>query len=414
MVLIYNLAIQLYCLIIKAVSPFNIKAKQWVDGRKNLFTRLEQTLGKNERIAWFHSASLGEFEQGRPVIEAYKQRNPDVKILLTFFSPSGYEIRKNYAGADYIFYLPADTRHNAVRFIELAKPEVVFFIKYEFWYNYLNQLQKRNIPTFLFSAIFRADQVFFKWYGGIFRNVLAGFKYIFVQNEASVELLLNIGIKNVVIAGDTRFDRVATIASQTRKLPVAEAFCNNNTVFIAGSTWPADEELLAQYINQSAHSFKTIIAPHEIEPAHIEQIESRITKKVLRYSQAEKHNPADFDVLLIDNIGMLSSLYQYGNVSYIGGGFGKGIHNTLEAATFGLPVIFGPNYLKFAEACDLIERGAAFSITSYTELNEQLNWFLENANQCERIGALSAGYVKEKTGATTIILDKEDAIRNRA
>lgn len=405
MVMIYNFSIRVYSLIIRMVSPFNTKAKQWVEGRKDIFARLSATINKGERIAWFHSASLGEFEQGRPVIEEYKHRNPDVKILLTFFSPSGYEIRKNYAGADYIFYLPVDTRHNAIKFIELVKPEIVFFIKYEFWYNYLNQLQKRNIPTYLFSAIFRPNQIFFKNYGGMFRKVLSGFNHIFVQNAPSVELLKSINIQQVSIAGDTRFDRVATIASQTRKLPIAEAFCNNNTVFIAGSTWPADEELLAQYINKSEHAFKTIIAPHEIEPSHIEQIEKRFTKKVLRFSQAENQNPAEFDVLIIDNIGMLSSLYQYGNLSYIGGGFGKGIHNTLEAATFGLPVIFGPNYLKFAEACDLIERGAAFSISNFEELNEQINWFFNNANQCERIGSISAEYVKEKTGATDVILN---------
>jgi 3-deoxy-D-manno-octulosonic-acid transferase len=405
MQLIYEFAIRCYSLIIRIVAPFNLKAHQWVEGRKNIFDRLNSTLRSGDRIAWFHSASLGEFEQGRPVIEEFRKRYPDVKILLTFFSPSGYEIRKNYQGADYIFYLPADTRSNAIRFIESVKPEMVFFIKYEFWYNYLNQLQKRNIPVYLFSAIFRPEQVFFKWYGKMFRRVLRGFRFIFVQNEESVSLLKSIGAEHVKIAGDTRFDRVAQIASQTRKLPVAEVFCGSFPILIAGSTWPSDEELLIRYLNQCKHSIKAIIAPHEIEKPHIEQIMSLISRPAIRYSEAEGKDLSQYDILVIDNIGMLSSLYQYGSMAYIGGGFGKGIHNTLEAATFGLPVLFGPNYHKFAEARDLIGRSGAFCISDYTTLSEQLDWFFTNIAQCKLTGKIASDYVSEKTGASCIILD---------
>ncbi len=403
--LIYELAIRCYTLIIRVVSPFNIKARQWTDGRENIFERLDSVLGHGDRVAWFHSASLGEFEQGRPVIEEFRKRYPDVKILLTFFSPSGYEIQKNYQGADYIFYLPADTRANAIRFIERVKPEMVFFIKYEFWYNYLNQLQKRNIPVYLFSAIFRPEQIFFKRYGGMFRRILGGFKFIFVQNNESVSLLQSIGVEQVKIAGDTRFDRVAQIASQARQLPVAASFCGSFPVFIAGSTWPADEEMIIRYLNQCKHSVKTIIAPHEIEKSHVEQIMSLISRPAIRYSEAEGKDLSEYDILVIDNIGMLSSLYQYGSIAYIGGGFGKGIHNTLEAATFGLPVLFGPNYKKFAEACDLIERGGAFSISDYDSLSEQLDWFFTNIRQCKLTGKIASDYVAEKTGASGIILD---------
>lgn len=405
MVVIYNILICLYSGIIWLVALCgNQKAKLWIAGRRGIFKKLTENLKPGEKRIWVHAASLGEFEQGRPIIEKIKGQYPDYKIMVTFFSPSGYEVRKNYTGADYIYYLPADTLGNAKRFINLVKPEKVFFIKYEFWYNYLNTLRKQDIPVYLCSAIFRKNQLFFKWYGGWYLKILHMFSHMFVQTQESKELLASIGFINITITGDTRFDRVYDIALKAKEIPEIAIFAGVSQCLIAGSTWEPDEDLLSGYINTSALPLKYIIAPHEIHISHIERLEKSIQKKVIRYSNWKKNTTGEYDVLIIDNIGMLSSLYRYGQVSYIGGGFGKGIHNTLEAATFGLPVLFGPNYQKFQEAKDLIDAGGAFSISTQQELNLKLDkLFLDPVALCTA-QRTAADYVKNNIGATDKIL----------
>jgi 3-deoxy-D-manno-octulosonic-acid transferase len=403
---IYNLSISGYKLLISAVAPFNPKAKQWIDGRKDIFFRLEDKIKGNQQIAWFHCASLGEFEQGRPVIEKLKEQQPKMKILLTFFSPSGYEIRKNYDKADWVFYLPLDTKSNAAKFLDIVKPEMAIFVKYEFWYHYINEMHKRKIPVFSISAIFRPNQIFFKSWAGWYQNILKKFSHIFVQNENSEKLLKSIGIEQVTIAGDTRFDRVAEIARAARELPLIKSFKNDKTLILAGSTWQPDEEILARFINACKNDIRFVIAPHEIHTSNIIRLKSLIQKKTLRYSQANDQNIFEAEVLIIDNIGMLSSAYQYANAAYIGGGFGVGIHNTLEAATFGLPVIFGPNYQKFKEAVDLVSCGGAFSINDYESLAEILQKLIDKQNYCKESGTKSAIYVKNNVGATSKILEK--------
>jgi 3-deoxy-D-manno-octulosonic-acid transferase len=326
--------------------------------------------------------------------------------LLTFFSPSGYEIRKNYQGADYICYLPLDFSWLADKFITTVNPFAVYFIKYEFWYNHIRILHKNNIKVYCFSANFRVNQIFFKWYGFLYRKMLHMFTHIFVQNQISKDLLTSIGIKNVSISGDTRFDRVHFLASQIKHLPLIERFKNNHRIIIAGSTWPSDEEYLVQFINQCNGDCKFIIAPHEIEKVQIENLIANLNRKTLKYSEAENLNIEDFEVLLIDNIGMLSSVYQYGSIAYIGGGFGKGIHNVLEAATFGLPVIFGPNYNKFREAHDLVESGGAFTFNDFDSLKNILNKFLNEPETIQTASQICKQYISDNTGATEKILSR--------
>ncbi|WP_321310231.1 glycosyltransferase N-terminal domain-containing protein [Marinifilum fragile] len=404
MVLFYNLSIRLYVLLIRIAAFFNPKAKQWVVGRKNVFVKLQEEINGEEDIVWFHSASLGEFEQGRPVIESFKEKYPNSKILLTFFSPSGYEVRKNYEGADYIFYLPPDFARNAKRFMDIVNPKMAFFIKYEFWHHYLKELKKRNVPTYIFSTIFRPDQLFFKGYGSFHRKMLSAFTHLFVQNQESVDLLKRIGLSNVTLTGDTRFDRVYTIATNSKTLPNVEGFAQGKEVLIAGSTWPKDEENIIRYLNETKNSYKYIIAAHEVDEDHINNITSKIQKSWVRYTKATKEEIDAAEVLVIDCIGVLSSLYRYGTVSYIGGGFGRGIHNTLEAATFGLPVIFGPNYHKFQEAKDLIEIGASKSYENYSELKNLLDIFYENSEKRNFSGLQSKNYVDKMRGASDKIL----------
>jgi 3-deoxy-D-manno-octulosonic-acid transferase len=386
------------------VAFFNPKAKQWVEGRKNLLPKIAEALQGEENLVWFHSASLGEFEQGRPVIEQLKKEHPELKIVLTFFSPSGYEVRKNYAGADFIFYLPADFPSQARKFVDLVNPKMVFFIKYEFWYHYLKELKKRKIPTYIFSTIFRPNQLFFKAWGGFHRRMLSAFTHLFVQNQESADLLKGIGFTNVSIAGDTRFDRVYAIANGSKLLPKVEDFSQGRLVVIAGSTWPKDEEFLIRYMNSSKDSYKYILAAHEVDENHIKNIVDKIEKSWVRYTQASKEEIDAAEVLVVDCIGVLSSLYRYGDVSYIGGGFGRGIHNTLEAATFGLPIIFGPNYHKFQEAKDLIESGAANYYEKYEDLIELLHNYFENENKRQFSGEKSKKYVDSKRGASAQIL----------
>ncbi|MBN2597056.1 MAG: 3-deoxy-D-manno-octulosonic acid transferase [Marinifilaceae bacterium] len=404
MVLFYNLSIRFYVLMVRIAAFFNPKAKQWVDGRKNLLPKIEEAIKGEENLVWFHSASLGEFEQGRPVIEKFKEEHPEYKIVLTFFSPSGYEVRKNYAGADFIFYLPPDFPSNARKFVDLVNPKMAFFIKYEFWHHYLKELKKRNIPTYIFSTIFRPNQLFFKPWGRFYRRMLLAFTHFFVQNQESADLLNGIGLKNVSIAGDTRFDRVYSIATGSKTLPEVESFSQGRLVLIAGSTWPKDEENLIKYINTSENNYKYIIAAHEVDENHIKSIVDQIEKPWVRYTNASKEEIKIAEVLVIDCIGVLSSLYRYGDVSYIGGGFGRGIHNTLEAATFGLPVVFGPNYHKFQEAKDLIKLGASYSYEKYEDLKILLDNYFEHEKERQFSGDKSKNYVDSKRGASAQIL----------
>jgi 3-deoxy-D-manno-octulosonic-acid transferase len=407
----YNLGIGLYITAIRVSSLFNKKAALWVKGRKNIFSRMQAQLKPGEKRVWFHCASLGEFEQGRPVIEAFRKRYPSHRVVLTFFSPSGYEIRKNYPGADYIFYLPADTRRNAERFLSLVQPKKAFFIKYEFWYHYISGLHTRNIPAFVVSANFRRDQIFFRSYGGFFRHFLRKISFFFVQNTSSLNLLESIGVRNVLVSGDTRFDRVAQIASSALALPLVEKFRGNHPMLVAGSTWPKDEELLIGLIADiPGDDLRLIIAPHEIHESSIAALEASVQKltgrRAVRYSALQGQDASSYSVLIIDNIGMLSALYGYADWAYIGGGFGRGIHNILEAAVFGAPVFFGPNCLKFAEAVELTALGGAFRITSSAEMRQILLNLTKDTERYKKILSCNKSYVQERTGATARIIER--------
>ena len=403
---LYNTALFVYTVLLYAAAPFNPKARQWVNGRQNWASRLTQLLsGNTAPIAWFHAASLGEFEQGRPVMEAYQAQYPDHKILLTFFSPSGYEIRKSYAGADFVLYLPADTPVNARQFVALVNPRIAFFIKYEFWYNYLRELKTADVPVVSFSAIFRPNQLFFKPWGGFYRDLLGYFDHILVQNQESVDLLASVGIGNVTLAGDTRFDRVAQVAAAKQEIPVVQAFKNLQPLLVIGSAWQADMDVLIPFINQFDKPLKVIIAPHEIHDGEIERWRGQLSKPTVRYFEIMNDRtliPTDAQTLFIDNVGMLSSLYQYGEFAYIGGAFGKGLHNILEAATFGMPLFFGPNYGKFQEAVDLVSKGAAFPIGSTAEFTAAFAAQYSDRTEAARI---SRDYVQRNIGATGKVMD---------
>jgi 3-deoxy-D-manno-octulosonic-acid transferase len=400
--IIYNIGIYFYGAFIFIASLFNDKARKLRFGQKEAFALLAEKIEPNASYVWFHAASLGEFEQGRPVIELLKKESPDAKILLTFFSPSGYEIRKNYAGADIVSYLPLDTRCAARKFVRLVNPSKVVFIKYEFWPNYLLALQSQNVPVFSISAIFRSSQVFFKPYGTWYLNLLKTFSHIFVQDKISEELLLLNGVSAVSVAGDTRFDRVADLAKQAKSIPVVEAFVKDaEKVIVAGSSWPKDEELLVRYLKEHA-DVKLILVPHEIHETHISGIVKLLSTDFVRYTQADELTVGKSNCLIVDTIGVLSSIYRYANVAYIGGGFGVGIHNTLEAAVWNMPVVFGPNYQKFREARELIAIGGGFSITTYEELEATFDRLFVDDNT----GSAAGMYVNQNTGATGLILKK--------
>jgi len=398
MLILYNLGIRLYFFSIYVASFFNKKAKLWLCGRQ------DQAIQTENSCIWFHFASLGEFEQGRPVLEGIRELYPQKKIVITFFSPSGYEIRKNTPLADSVYYLPLDTAKNARKFIGTLNPEMAIFTKYEYWYHYFNELNKRDIPLYIISGIFRPGQVFFKWYGGLHRKILTFVTRFFVQDEQSKQLLQSINITNVTISGDTRFDRVWANAQHPKPLPLINEFKNGHKIFIAGSTWPADEQLIASLINNHP-TCKFIIAPHEISEEKINKLVSLLpTNTTIRNSQLTTHNSQLATVLIIDNIGMLSSLYQYGDIAYIGGGFGAGIHNTLEAAAFGLPVIFGPNYSKFKEAKDLIGLDAGFTIGNEDELKQIAGKLINDEGFYTAASLQTQKYVEEHTGATKTII----------
>lgn len=405
MMLLYNTGIRLYLILIRIASLFSEKAKLWLRGRRGWKKNIEGRFSEDEKVIWVHCASLGEFEQGRPLIEKIKEKEPDVKILLTFFSPSGYEIRKDYEKADLVMYLPADTRNNARQFIDLVKPEAAIFIKYEFWYNYLGALQDASIPTYLVSGIFRKEQMFFRWYGLRFLKILMGFTMIFVQSEESEKLLLKYGIERVRVCGDTRFDRVYEIAKNSPALDIPGKFCGMRGAIIAGSSWPPEEDMICRYINEGGHKLKWIIAPHEIGGDHIASIESKLSVKSLRYSNASMSDLAAFDVLIIDNIGLLSSIYRYGILAVVGGGFGRGIHNVLEPASWGLPVMFGPRYSKFKEAVDLLAAGAAFSFKDYQQFSSVMSGLLTDKERLNKASGKSLAYVKQNLGASEIVVN---------
>ena len=398
MLWLYNIAIQFYSLIVRIFSLFNTKAALFVDGRKHLFEKIAAKIDPVQKHIWFHFASLGEFEQGRPVLEKLKKEYPSKGIVVTFFSPSGYEIRKNYALADGIFYLPLDTSRNAKKLIAAINPELAIFTKYEYWHHYFKALHKNGIPLFIISGIFRPNQIYFKPYGSFYRNILKKVTHFFVQNEESKKLLNGVNISSVSISGDTRFDRVAENADHPKSIELIRSFCAGTPTLIAGSTWPADEQLLAHLIGANK-GWKFIIAPHEIHKSHIDDIQNLIPNS-LKYAELDGNNSPQ--VLIIDNIGLLSSIYQYGKIAYIGGGFGVGIHNTLEAAAFGIPVIFGPNYDKFQEAKDLIQLGAAVSINSQDELNQAFLTLTESGYA----GLIAKKYVLENKGSTDQIFNR--------
>ncbi|MGQ9620121.1 MAG: 3-deoxy-D-manno-octulosonic acid transferase [Bacteroidales bacterium] len=396
---IYSLIIRIYTCVIYIASLFNSKARLWIEGRRRWQLKLASGTMDFKKTIWIHCASLGEFEQGRPLIEKIKKEMPDFRILLSFFSPSGYEIRKNYPLADYICYLPADTPENSRLFIETVNPEIALFIKYEFWNNYISELHRKDIPVYLVSGIFRKNQYFFKWYGRYFLGILKKFQHIFLQDEESSILLHRAGIENYTVTGDTRFDRVAKIAGSSKRIPVIEKFINGEKVLLAGSSWQKDEEIIADYINNYPARMKWIFAPHEPEQSNIERIERLFKTECVRFSQfSDKKISAR--VLIIDCIGLLSSAYRYAYIAEVGGGFGKGIHNILEPACWGVPVLFGPNYGKFREAISLINTKGAFCFNNYKEFETILDELISNSALYESASKTALKYITENTGAT--------------
>ncbi len=405
MKILYNIGIVLFAGLARLIAPFNEKVKLWVTGQKNWFDELSKKIEPEAEYIWIHCASLGEFEQGRPIIEALKKGKQHIKIILTFFSPSGYEVRKNYSLADIVCYLPPDTPANSKRFINLVNPSAVIFVKYEFWNNYLTRITVKNIPLYLISGIFRKEQHFFKWYGSFFRKILERFTWIFVQDQNSLELIRSLGIDCVSVAGDTRIDRVIEISKAVQDIPVLEAFRGNEKLFIAGSSWKRDEEIISEYINRNPGRMKWVFAPHEINPSNIERLENLFMVKCSRFSRFDKDDP-DVRVLIIDNIGILSSAYRYAHIAEVGGGFGKGIHNILEPACWGIPVLFGPRHKNFHEAVELINLGGAASFKNHDDFKRIIEQWLDNDKTYKKAASASGRYVKENSGATHKIVEQ--------
>lgn len=405
----YHLAIHLYALVVRIISPFHKKARKMIVGHKQTYRILREKIDPNAEYIWFHAASLGEFEQGRPIIEEIKKEHPHYKILLTFFSPSGYEVRKDYPLADIVCYMPFDKKRNVKKFLKLVQPKKVIFIKYEFWYNFVNRLHKQGIPVYMVSAIFRPTQIFFRWYGWMMRKLLRYYECICVQDENSKKLLESINVTNTKVCGDTRFDRVLDIKEQSEPLKVIDAFAKKatdekETIFVAGSTWPKDEDVIIPYFNITT-DVKLIIAPHEIDEAHLKYIESNLERPHIRYSQAIPEVMSEYDCLIIDSFGLLSSIYRYGSVAYIGGGFGVGIHNILEAAVYDIPVIFGPNFKKFREAHQMIEQGGGYSIADYQAFRGLMDEFLQYETTLKAAGKHAGSYVRANGGVVNKILE---------
>lgn len=406
---IYAIGVYLFGVGARLKGLFDEQARRWVRGRHDIFTRLEEAFRGLDRskhpVVWFHVSSLGEFEQGRPVMEEMKVRRPEVRILLTFFSPSGYEIRKAYPGADYVFYLPLDTPSNANRFLEIVRPETAFFVKYDYWFNFMDALHRRGIPLYVVAALFRPGHYFFKSWAGWFRRRLARVSCFFVQNEQSGELLSRAGITSWRLAGDTRFDRVAAIAAKGEQLPEIEVFAEGGPLFVAGSSWPPDEEIIFPVIRGGGFRMKFIIAPHDTSPERVTDIRKRLGVPSITLTELAAGKTGAFDVLIIDSVGILSKVYRYATLAFIGGGFGKSIHNIQEPVTFGVPVFFGPNYTTFPEAVDLVRLGGAFPVGSSKELAEQVGRVLSDAGLHRHISDVCRGYIAANSGATGLILD---------
>lgn len=405
MLSIYSFLVYIAGFFLKIVALFNPKMKLFVGGRTTVFETLSKKISNHDKTIWFHAASLGEYEQGLPVMEQIKMQFPNHKIVLTFFSPSGYEVRKNNTIADVTVYLPLDTKQNAQQFLDVIHPELVFFIKYEFWPNYLNELKSRNIKTYLISGIFRENQAFFKWYGGFYRKALHSFEHFFVQNEKSKKLVQQLGFQNVSVSGDTRFDRVVSILERDNTLDFIEEFKNNTLTIVIGSSWPKDEELLVNFINQSAENVKFIIAPHNIKSEQIEELKKSISKKTVLFSEKENKNLSEYDVFIIDTIGILTKIYNYSDIAYVGGGFGNpGVHNLLEPATFGVPIVIGSNYSHFAEATALVNMEGCISISNQNELNDTFLNLITNDDVRHEKGHICSTFVQMNKGATNVIL----------
>ncbi len=401
--LIYWLAIKLYAVAVNIASVFNPKAKLFVRGRKGLLSNIKYALVNERRPRiWMHCASLGEFEQGRVLLERLRKEHPEYAFVLTFFSPSGYEVRKDYKGADYVFYLPLDSKKNAKRFLDVVQPRLCIFVKYDLWYFLLKQIDARNIPAILISSIFRRQQIFFKWYGGLNRQMLYFFSKIFVQDSASLQLLQTLNINDAVVAGDTRFDRVVEAVKSLRPQPIAEEFSKDAKVLVAGSTWEEDEQFLQKAYALLPADWKLIVVPHEVHEGHIAQVQRTFGADAVRWSEWTEGNTAR--VLIVDRIGFLLHLYQYARVAWIGGGFGKGIHNTLEAAVYGIPVGFGPTFSKFREARELIEAGAAFSTTEPSYLVNCISNWVKDSSSYDRAASAAEQYVRNNAGATNKII----------
>lgn len=403
--MIYNLAMYILELGVKLAALFSDKPAKMVKGYREVFDLLQRKIDRNAQYIWFHAASLGEFEQGRPLIERIRKEYPQYKILQTFFSPSGYEVRKNYDGADIVCYLPIDTPSNVKKFVDLVNPCMVFFVKYEFWQNYLNTLYKKGIPVYSVSSIFRPNQIFFRWYGKGYQQVLKTFAHLFVQNEESKQLLAGIGVNNTTVVGDTRFDRVLDICAAAKQLPLVQKFKGDALTFVAGSSWGPDEDVFIKYFNTHPE-MKLIIAPHVVNDSHLKEIESKLQRSSIRYTKATEENVQQADCLIIDCYGLLSSIYRYGEISYIGGGFGVGIHNVLEAAVYGIPVIFGPNNKKFREAQHLLANKGGFEINSYEDFEQLMNKFLSDEAYLKQSGKAAGDYVKGNAGAMEKIMKR--------
>jgi len=405
MFFLYTLLVEITQQLLKIVALFSPKIKLFIEGRKTVFETLQSKLKKGDQTIWFHAASLGEYEQGLPVIEKIKEKYPNHKIVLTFFSPSGYEVRKNNSVADVTVYLPLDTKANAKRFLNIVHPEMVFFIKYEYWPNYLKELKKHQIKTYLISGVFRNNQTFFKWYGGFYRRALKSFNHFFVQNESSKELLKSIHFTNVTVSGDTRFDRVVAILERDNSLDFITQFKNNQTTIVVGSSWAKDEELLVNYINLTTHDLKFIIAPHNIKEEQITNLKTQITKKTVLFSEKEGENLANYDIFIIDTVGILTKIYSEADIAYVGGGFGNpGVHNLLEPATFGIPIVIGPNYSHFAEATALVHQEGCISIKTQSELNQAFDLLVQNQDERYEKGHICRTFVQMNKGATEKIL----------
>lgn len=412
MIFIYNSVTYIAWFFLKIIAFFSPKIKLFVTGRKEVFSILENKISKKDNYIWVHAASLGEFEQGLPIIEKLRINYPSYKILVTFFSPSGYEIKKNTTAADIVTYLPMDTKTNVVKFLDTLQPKLALFIKYEVWPNYLNELQNRTIPTLLASAIFRKSQIYFKPYGGLMRKALKNYNHIFVQNKNSLELLKSIHYTDVTITGDTRLDRVSEILERDNALDFMDSFKQNNFCLIAGSTWPEDEAILVNHINNTETSFKYVLAPHKMNKNDIQVLKKSINKKTLLYSEKEAYNIADYKVFIIDTIGLLTKIYSYANIAYVGGGFSTGLHNTLEPAVFGIPVIIGPNFKGFKEAEDLVIQKGIISINQTSDFNNTMQELLSNPEHLKKTGKINFNYITKNKGASKLILQYINTLLN--